>query len=443
MPDISLSPVPYNGGTLLTGQYQNAHCMLQPGVFLHVMAQTNPSYIYAYVTTLTNYKTGTGTYSTVASPMRAILSPGSTPAAPTTLNAVRLYKLNNTTAAMLMNGTMYVLMVGAGNDVTLRAGTSLTLPLNSVTPNVQGDNKGMFFANPGFPASGSVWMFHYVRDNCLLGHSRGSATAIEVNSANGIKIVYDPTSGSLTTATAFGSTLSTSLGSAGFGNAQVQYCAARSHLMDIPGSTTKLFQYRVYVQNNSPNNIGLARSVVGYAAFVDSNNNLTALPLPPSSPTGTQNVTMMVPLAANRVLGFIDNKSYLIYNGTSWSTTPVVFATQTGMTVNNQYTLIEGVALDANYFALYTAPFSGSYDPGNGNTSNTWSMRIGRYVDAGLGQVSPNTANGDGVNMIGITNPMVDQGLLFRDGTDTMVWLLRDSSTQQRAAYKIQYQVGG
>ncbi|RYE24841.1 MAG: hypothetical protein EOP51_06095 [Sphingobacteriales bacterium] len=440
MADITLSPIPYNSGSIQTGQYQNATCMLSSGVFLHVVAQTAPAYVYAYVTTLTNARPGTGTYSTVASPMRAILNAGTTPAAPTTISGIRLFKLNATTAAMVLDGTIYSLQVGANNDVTLRTGTGTSLNLSmavSGKPTLLNDGvPALYSSNSGIQVNGSAWQLFYMRDNVLWGYIRPSASANENGTNYWFKLSYDPATGAwspksnMAAVSFYSVSLNTNQAT---GTVLAQAACARGHVMDIPGSTTKLIQYRVNLNTSRP---GLPSAFVVGAYLVTNTDQTTNIPQPPA---GTR---MMVPLATNRILGFIDSKSYYVFNGTSWSSTPVVFATNGYDLTSSGYCLFEGIALDANYFMIWTLATTSSQDPGYGGFSSTPNIytRIGRYVDAGLGQVSSATSTVDGLAMVS-TGMIWDQQPMIRDGSDAIFWYSREQTG--RAGVRVQYQAGG
>lgn len=441
MADITLSPIPYNGGTISNGPYQNATCMLSSGVFLHVVVQSNPAYVFAYVTTMTNMRPNSGTYSTVASPMRAILSPGSTPVAPTTVTGLRVFKLNQTTAALVLDGTMYVLQVGAGNDVTLRSGTSLALGLPTTAP-VYSTSTPALWATSGVDyAGGSAWQFFYARDNVLYGVIRNAAATSENTAFFWKRIAYNPTTGalgmtSLNQTIVYDPTRNTNQVT---GTAPAARCAGRAHCMEIPGSTTKLLTYRTNLNNTGGAQSSFSNAFVYSAYLVTNADSFTLLPNPPA------NVRMMVPLATNRILGFVDSRSYYVYNGTSWGTTPVVFSANgtTSPSTGSNVMLYEGAAIDSNYFVIWSLTLNTSIDPNFGSSPGQVSTRIGRYVDSGLGQVSTATATNEGLNMPTWTYPIWDQQPLVRDGTDAFFWFTRDSASPARAAIKVQYQAGG
>jgi hypothetical protein len=207
--------------------------------------------------------------------------------------------------------------------------------------------------------------------------------------------------------------------------------------MDIPGSTTKLISYRSAIL--AAGNAASFQNAFVYSAYLVNNlDQTTSIPQPPAG------VRMLIPLATNRILGFVDTKSYYVFNGTSWGSTPVVFSTNGSATGTPSAALFEGVALDSNYFIIWSVSLSTSSDPGLGS-SNTPAMytRIGRFVDAGLGQVSTATASNDGLQNQGWYFPVWDQQPMVRDGTDAIYWFTRDATALARPAIKVQYQAGG
>lgn len=382
MSDITLSPIPYNSGSLAGSTPAHHYCDMGGGVFLNVAYQVSPNYLYAWVSTNTNIKTGT--FSSTNSPMRALLSSGTTPAAPTSNGTgIRVWKLNSNSAIMLMGSSLYVLQITATNDVVIKAGT--LAGQNSY--NISTYSSNVFNYGGASNAGGAVFQGWYVRDNVFYYVARSSNSTYQYTL---YKAVYDPNADTLTRTALTTQTV-------GGTNSAI---FAQYNLVSIPGSTKKLFWERRGA------NVSMAAMTPGYAVLIDSVTDTlgTAIPANP-------NTSVLCALSETTVLGFnAGSSSYLTWNGTAWNTTPAVFAAN-----NMAGTQWNVEALDSNYFAIFNY-YSTNIDI-SGGTALAYA-RIGRFVDASFGQVSSASAGSGGIS---ITLPQIvfpDFPLFTRVGTD-------------------------
>lgn len=418
MADITLSPLPYNGGTFQFGANVYHYCQLSSGKFLHVAAQTNPGYIYAWTTTMLNMKTGN--FSSAAGPMRAILSGTSVP---TTFASMRVFKLSPSRALLVVTGTgaasprkLYVLELGAGDDIVVKNAT-LT---NGVISNNESSltiSRVAYSMPTSVSATGSHWQGFFVRENTVYFTDRGMASG-EL-SITLRKIVYSPEADTLTVSTIATYGTGTSFGTHSF---------TRCSIQDIPGSTTKLFTVRAHLTASS-NVASMQTSRIVYAALISATDEATQL-------TGTlpSNLQALVPLSETTILGLPDSKSYFTWNGTSWTSSPA------SITTNGSSNIVEAIALDANYFMIISGQFSSS---DIASDAFFLTARVVRYVDPTFAQCSAPTQTSDGVWIGGIAYAQADQAFVFRNESDAVYLLARTSSLASGAAsVKVLYQPG-
>lgn len=400
MADITLSPIPYNGGGLQTQFHNVSYCDLGGGVYLHVILQTNPNYVFAYVSTNTNIKTGT--FSSTASTMRVIF------ANPSSVSAMRVWKLASSRALLLFNGNLYVLEVGAGNDITVKAATIANFwPYKDI-------------ANMANGAYGSFIQGWYVRDNVIYFAKRPdpgtSSGSLEI-----LKVAYNPAGDSLSQA----SIITNPTWAAALTNTNAAYC--RFYMQSIPNSTRKLFYARVHA-NGASAGVYANSIVFGKPVILDTANDqiYTNVPAAPA------NTYAMCALTDTTILAFDTTKSYYIFNGTSWTTTPTTYSTY-----NTAQKPFQAEALDSQYFALFT------YNGDSQQATTGW-IRIGRYVDAQVGQTSTatiGTASADGISFSIPANSAWEQTTIFKDSTDA--FLIQGRSGNVTPLIRVIYQPGG
>lgn len=420
MADITLSPLPYNGGTYQTTSNTFNYCQLSSTKFLHVAAQTTPGYIYAFVVTMNNLKTGT--FSSSAGPMRAILSGSSVP---TTISSIRLVRLSATRAILAVTGTgatnptkLYVLEVVTGDDIVVK-NASLTTGVLTALSSCPTIANGYYAVSSSGTAVGSNWQLFNPRDGVVYVADRDTSNSSGVQYRLR-KIAYDSSADSLSN----GILVNNSFGSLANSGAN---SFTRFYLQDIPGSTTKLFSVRVHL-NGTSNNAYMQNSYIVYAALISDTDVVT--PLNGTLPT---NIQTLVPLSTTTILGLTSTKAYLTYNGTAWNSTPAVFTPAGGTN-----TIIDAIALDANYFMMITIALSNNDMAAFNLSLNT---RVVRYVDASFGQTSTATASGEGVSIGSLPFVFPDQCFTGRDGTDA-IYVYGRTNGNFASSIKVLYQAG-
>lgn len=107
MPDITLSPIPYNNGTLaLSGQ--NSHiCSLSDTRFFALFGQTTPNYTFGAVIDISNIRTASPT--ATVTKQRVI--------ATTALTRGRVWKLSANRVLVLNNAALQVYEIDGNSDI--------------------------------------------------------------------------------------------------------------------------------------------------------------------------------------------------------------------------------------------------------------------------------------------------------------------------------------
>lgn len=404
MSDITLSPLPYNGGNLQPGFLQTSFCYLGNGKYLHVFGQINPNYIFAFVSNQSNVTSGTFATS-LGAPARAILA---NTAAPSSITSIRVFKLTSTSAAVMINGTLSVLTVDGTDNVTLKTATATPISLGNIAPSVQpgGNNFAAYGSAYSNAPIGSTWQIFYARDNVLYMMDRSATGAL---TANFKKIVYNPTADTLTVTTIATYTSTGNSSSQSF---------TRAYLQDIPGSSTKLLSLRAYLTSSGTvASAGLPSSVIVYAALIDSSDVVTPL-------AGTlASVVALAPLSTTNILGFANGRQYFTWNGSGWNSSAATFG------ANTPISIIQAEALDANYFVLFSMTVSGGTEMNSANSGVA--VRIGRFVDSTFGQTSTATTANGGVPTGAITGYLnYDQQFIFRDSSSTFLIQAKTGTVQ-------------
>lgn len=418
MADINLTPIPYNNGALQVGLHQTHYCMMSQTQILNVVAQTNPNYVYAWVTNITNL--ASGTFSSSIPKMRAVLHATSTPAAPSSIAGLRVFRLTADSALLVVNGTACVLKIDGTGDIALMKATATVStyqsPYNSAT------NSYAYPSSSTEAAVGSYWQVFPVRDNVVYVADRMNNNYLSLTLR---KLTYDPIADTLTFATIANGFYNSGTINTG------PYSYSRHYLVGIPGTTKNLFYSKINPAgaNNSANANG---AYVCYAAILDATNDAqTALDLP------AQFIQSMVALTPTTILGFTSNKAYLTRTNGTWNTTPAVFCPNGGTGA-----VWHAEALDANYFALWTASFSAGSDITSQSQQFGLAMRIGRFVDAGFGQTSTNTSTGEGLG-VSVPSPLFDQQSIARVSSELFLTFGRVQGTNTTPVIRTMYQPGG
>jgi hypothetical protein len=483
MADITISPIPYNNGTMATTQMQGHYILLNPNMILHVSGQTNPNYIYAWVSTTTgNLKTGTASFT--AQPMRAILSFA---AAPSSITQLRLYKLTSARALLQVNFEFYVIEVNASNDIVLK---------NARVGNANGTfvNQQILFAtgqalftgsggtNAGAGAVGSNLTGWYVRDNVIWFARRMNAGASTAPVPVGtgvelVKLTYNPANDTMSTIAMARlwcpNTTATSINS-----------YVRTYMVSIPNSTKKLVYVRVQNNDSATTPISLGTSLAGLnarngdvfgngmspivvvdsvtdAVYATNSTNLATL----TGPAGAGNVPMVrviVPHSETSWSVWYNNNQYRMITvslGTSGTSTgnPITNSNMSFVAApsNSQFfpspsspaVPYHAEALDANYFILFSS--SGNTTDGElavTSPAPTHYIRIGRIVDNDIAQVSSATATSGGLGFTAVTFPVVDQDFLVRYDSETFLMFGRAAAGSTGSAVpviRVLYQPGG
>lgn len=421
MTDVVLSPIPYYGGTLQMGYHLSHYADMGNGKLLNVVVQTNPAYLFAYVTNVTNLKTGT--LSSANGPMRALLSP-SAGGAREDVTTVRVYKINATTALLKYgfstSGTgsisyHRVITILPNDDVTLSTITYMGGPIQASTQSVFKNSDyeyGQNFSTVG--AVGSYQNIWNVGDNILFAATKVAGQQFILQ-----RVVYDPVAKTMTATQVFTQT-----------NANLYYC--RFQLQDIPNSTKKLF----YVHGSSGSQSYQAATIV-YAAIIEPSTGVVSVA--GFVPAGFQSTTAMCALSETLVLGFATTTRYFSMSpasATTWGTvTPSTVFTQNG----GAYHVAHAEALDTNYFAIFSHALGGNI------TTDSLYLRIGRYVDKDFGQVSSasNVTATEGINIGPAINPYVDEKFITRVSPDAFYIYGRQATGTYLPTIRVLYQAGG
>jgi hypothetical protein len=483
MSDITISPIPYNNGSLASNNMQGHYVLLNPNMILHVAGQTNPNYIFAWVSTTTgNLKTGAVSFT--AQPMRAIMSFG---AAPNSIAQIRLYKLTSARALLQINFEFYVIEVSNTNDIVLKnariGAADGSFPNTTILPN---NNQTNFTGgNAGNIASTNIngsWLSGWnIRDNVVWfarrsSSSASSGTAPANTGIEMVRIVYNPTGDTLT-ATVLARLWCPSQSITG------AYSYARTYVVSIPNSTKKLVYVRTQNNATTGGNISLLASSAGFGAYAGGNADTYTNGMSPvlmidsandqvtatnyanlqnlQAPSGATNVRLIVPHSETKWSVWYNTNQYrmvtvtpgayiapggaiTVYGNMNFSsaTSSQVFPTPTTATVP-----YHAEALDANYFILFSTT-TGLNDVELAATSpaGTHGIRIGRIVDNDIAQISPSTISGGGMGFTAVTYPVLDQDFLVRYDSETFLMFGRAAAGSTGSAVpviRVLYQPGG
>lgn len=334
MADITLSPLPLNGGTLNMTTVNSHMVHLGSGRFLALFSQATPNYFMCATFQLSTF-TGPATLTTVK---QRIVSTD----APT---KVRLWRLNNSTALALVGNDLRVYKVSANGDIT-----QSTVLANFHTSNVFGSGA---YSSIGI---GTQLYGQNIKDNTIWFIQRATTTSSLVLS----RIDYNTSTEALT---------HTTMQTLVVGSTATHMWMP--HIQKIPGTTN----YLVYCVGG---NTTYATSTIPRFDTYDQNGTLLA-----SVTTMPSSVQHLVYLSATRILGIVGTRTYLVFDGTSWTTVPATFATHSVVPAGVHTVLSTGI--DDQNFLLF----------GSGLTAAS-SIRIAvcRHVSDIIGQTSSHTDNG-------------------------------------------------
>ncbi|RYF21163.1 MAG: hypothetical protein EOO77_06565 [Oxalobacteraceae bacterium] len=422
MADTILTPIPYNSGTIVNNSQTFDFCHLGNGKFLHVVGQTTPGFIYAYVSNNVNLKTGT--FSTSVPSMRAILSGTNVP---TTIASLRLTKIASNRAALAVNGKVFIVEVDVNDDMSVKTGTYQTIATLGQTNTVttvstpSSATYGATSTTAGQPV-GTLFQMFSPRDNIIYMFERTYTNSTGSFAVGIRKLVYNPADQSLTNIGQFASY--TPAASSNYG----PYSFTRFYCQDIPGSTSKLLSIRAQVTTSSNTAQFISSSIVA-AWVVDTADNTQSLN--GSFPAGIQ---VLCPMSTTTILGIASSKSYFTYTAGAWNSAAAVFSANGSPATSSP--VVQAEALDANYFILWTVSNTEL------NANQTYYTRVGRFVDSAFGQVSTGTASGDGVGF-SMFPLHPESSCIVRDGTDAFYALSRAGVGTFTPSVKVIYQAGG
>lgn len=394
MPDITI-PIPHQGGSVIDNYFFTHYCDLG-SKFLHVFYQINPNYVYAYVSNHSDLKASG--FSDVNATARAILTPSTPIPAPSGGNTtVRLWRLSDRRALLMLGYSLFVLQVESNDDITLRSATIPNFCKNNVSYGVMLTIPYSYMS--GVTLHGSFLMGWPVRENVIWFFNREMYGAGQFG-YDIQAVTYNPTTDSLSVKTMVSSTTESTT------NNKVY---AHPALMTIPGSTKRLFTVRTRAASSGANNFDSL--TILKAHLIDSlTDDAIDAPAMVAKPISAR---MLVPLSETRMLGLIDQRSYFTWENNTWSSTTGIFGATGG---SNPIYHCE--ALDENHFMIFTIASTGEFTT---NQSPSLTMRVGRFVDQTFGQTNSSHQSGDGINLTFASYPQMDQPFINKLGTDTFV----------------------
>lgn len=417
MPDISISPVPYNSGAISTSYNTTHGCHIDNGLYVHAFTQNNPNYVYVYTTQYSNYNKANAALVRTGT-MRAIYLPA-------TATAVRVFRISTQHFLIVVfsgfNAHTYYVGTINISDGSITA-EKTTIPGTNTTPWYNTMAAQLESSNYDFsPSAGSYWQCFNPYDFVIYVFDRyvNGGGAVMFN-----RVQYDPQTKAWTR-----------LFSPSNYNINVQIDTGtgsdffRFYCQDIPNSTAKLISIRTRVSSKDNMNVHLA-STIRYAAIVQMDGTTKIIV------TSNLGYQVLCPLSETQILGFTSHSTYQTYNGTKWGTETVTFASGSSRYV------IEAIALDSVSFMTLSASDSlAQVNQISAGSTSSARLQIGRVVDATFAQSSPQTA---GTTAVGVNAAYayVDQQILHRSGTDTVQLIRRDSAASTLNRVTILHQPG-
>lgn len=374
MADITLSPIPYNNGTLSLAGYNSHICSLSDTRFFALFGQSTPNYTFGAVIDVANIRSSSP--SVTVTKQRVI--------ATTALTRGRVWKLASNRVLILNNSTLQVYEIDGTGDIVAKSGNLASFH-STYLWGVEGS---------GTSGIGDYLVGQYIKDNTVWFIQRTSTTS----AISFFKITYDPVSDTLT----------------------------KTAITTLAASTTSTHVWRYYIQKFSDSSnylvygVGSATTVAaGYvvSAFVYDQNGTQVLSIS-NIPTTTR---LMVPLSDTRILGLSSSRTWRMFDGAVWTDHDASFA---GAYVSGTV-LVDAEALDDTYFMLVSTT-SGA-EPGTG----TYSFRVSRVLDPYLGQSSTPTNTNNGISYATL-NAYFDQKRLLKFDANTFFLFGRASTTSFR-----------
>lgn len=352
MADIEISPLPYNGGSLVTTQAGAHVCFLSENLYVTVFAQTNPTLSFLGLYSISNEPTG--------DPVVTLLKQRAF--AQTVVTRARLWKLTDKRFMLYQGTDLSVYEITADNDIVKVEG-SLTNLHNTYIYGTEANN---------VHGLGTYLHGKTISDNSVLFIQRASTAATPIVM---FRVVYDPETKTLTK-----TANDTLLASA----TATHYW--KSYIVEIPNST----KFLVYLHGGATT---IAASTVTAMRLVDGDGTVTVLPS-----TAPSTVRLLVPLSESKILGFVTTRAYREYDGSTWGAYDTTFAAATVSGTN----MFAALAMDDTYFLL------ASSTSGIETAANAFSVRIGRSLAVGFGQASLGTNASNGL-AVTASFPYIDQ----------------------------------
>lgn len=372
MADITLSPIPYNGGTLSMANHISHICRLTDTKFFAIFKQTTPNYTFGSVINVDNLKAAVPV-ATVAK--QRVLGT-------TSLTRMRAWKLSASRVLVLQGADLTVYDIDGSDDMIKKNATIATFHSTFLWG----------YETAAQTGTGEYLHGQYISDNVVWFVQRTSTTsAITL-----LKVVYNPVGDTLTQTT-------------------IQILAA---------STTATHLWKYHIQKFADSNNYLVWAFGGNTAWNTSTITAAYIVTPAGAVSSTVSsipttVKCLIPLRATRIIGIVQPNLWRYWDGASWTASDASFASSGTLT-----TVVCGVPIDENYFMLCT---SSAVEIGGG----TYSYRVARVIDSMLGQSSPATATSNGLSYA-TSNVYFDQDMLEKVDADTFIVLGRASPTAFR-----------
>lgn len=412
MPDITISPIPYNSGTVSTTLNTTHMCYIDNGLYVHAFAQTNPNYVVLYTTTHSNYNKSTA----------AIVRTGTARAIylPSTPTNVRLFRISSKHFLIFMmtgitSPTFYLGEINsADGSITAESVTLPYAPVSAYYSSSASGFDGTFnyeFSN----APGSTIQFFNPYENVIYVLERFYSSAnIRFSRLN-----FDPATKTWTLMGGSSTNITVNAGPTYAGAFSRVYC------QDIPGSTSKLISIRSKSTGESNN---LLSSNIVWASIV-SETGVTKNII-----NANRGYQALCPLSETNILGFSSHGVYYAYNGTAWSNSTVTFAG------GSPRYIIDVVALNSTTFLTLSVGVDIQTNSQlSGSNVQAGRIQIARVVDSTFAQTNTQTLNGSSISASYV---YMDQQILNRTSSDTIQIMCRDSSSTTLGRATIIHQPG-
>lgn len=334
MADITLSPLPVHGGTLNMTSVNSHIAYLGNSRFFALFSQATPNYLMGATFELSTF-TGPATLTNVKQRILSVEAP----------TKIRVWRLNNSTALALVGSELRVYKISANGDIT----RSATVLENFHTSHIFGSGTSAYGIGPQLYGQ-------TIKDNTVWFVQRATTTSSIVLS----RIDYNTSTEGLT---------HTTMQTLVVGTTATHMWMP--HIQKIRGTT----DYLVYCVGG--NTTYATSTIPRFDRYSQSGTLLQSVTTMPAS------VQHLVYLSATRVLGIVGTRTYVVFNGTSWTTTPATFAAG-DIVPSARYTILSQAVDDQNFLLFGSSLTVSAY------------VRIAvcRHVSDIIGQTSSYTDNG-------------------------------------------------